>query len=49
VQDLLVGSSTVLSNRNVANERIFRRFGSKSWEIRGACWRTELRLFEFGN
>jgi len=30
VQDLLVGSSAVLSNGNVVDERIFRRFGSRS-------------------
>ena len=49
VQDLLVGSSVVFSNENVADERMFGRFGSRSWEIRGACWRTGLRLFGFGN
>jgi len=27
VQDLLVGSSAVSSNRTVADERVFRRFG----------------------
>jgi len=28
VQDLLVGSSAANSNRTVADERVFRRFGS---------------------
>jgi len=30
VQDLLVGSSVVFSNENVADERMFGRFGSRS-------------------
>ena len=49
VQDLLVGSSAVLSNGNVADESILGRFGSRSWEIRGTCRRIRLRLFRFGN
>ena len=49
VEDLLVGSSAVFSNGNIADERMFGRFGSRSWEIRGACWRAGLRLFGFGN
>jgi len=49
VQDLLDGSSEISSNRTVANERVFRRFGSGGWEIRGVCWRPKLRLFGFGN
>jgi len=49
VEDLLVGSSTVFSNRNIADERMFGRFDSRSWEIRGARWSTGLRLFGFGN
>ena len=47
VQDLLVGSSAVFSNGNVADERILGGFGSRSWEIRGTCWKTGLRLFGF--
>jgi len=49
VQDVLVGSSAVFSNGNVADECILGRFSSKSWGIRGACWKTGLRLFGFGN
>ena len=46
MQDLLVGSSAVFSNRNVVDERILGRFGSRSWEIRSTCWKTWLRLFD---
>ena len=49
VQDLLVGSSVVVSNGNVADERILGRFSSKSWGIQDTCWKTGLRLFGFGN
>ena len=49
VQDLLVGSSAVFSNGNVADERILGGFGSSSWGIRGTCWKTGLRSFGFGN
>jgi len=49
VQDLLVGSSTVFCDGNVADECMPGRFSSKSWEIRSTCWKTRLRLFGFGN
>ena len=49
MQDLLVGSSAVHSNGRVADERLFRGFGSRSCEIRGVCWRSGLRLLRFGN
>jgi len=49
VQDLLIGSSAVLSNGNVVDESILGRFGSRSWEIWGICRRIRLRLFRFGN
>ena len=48
-QDLLVGSSVVSSNGNVADERILGSFDSRSWEIRGTCWKTGLWLFGFGD
>ena len=49
MQDLLVGSSAVFSNKNIVDRRVFEKFGLRSLEVRGACRRTDLRLFGFGN
>ena len=49
VQDRLVGPSAVLSNGNIADEHILRRFGFECWGIRGICRRVGIRLFRFGN
>jgi len=49
VRDLLVGSSAVLSNGNVADDSILERFGSKSCEVRGTYGKIRLRLFRFGD
>jgi len=49
MQDRLVGPSAVLSNGNIADERVSGEIRLRGWEIRGICRRVWPRLFRFGS